>query len=527
MTKNNIYIPIWISLAAAIGIILGSQLNYKNSNGGFFANNSIQEQKVKKLINYINHDYVDEVNTDSLLDNAIEDIIGSLDPHSIYIPKEQLAAVNDDMEGSFVGIGVEFNMLQDTLNVTRIIPDGPSEKAGLLAGDRILQADNMPLFGKNITTDTIKKALKGKKDTKVNLKIFRKTKDSLFQLNITRGDVKIPSVVASYMLNDSLGYIKITRFANSTYTEFMQGLHKLKKQNIKQLVVDLRGNSGGYLHTTEAIVDEFLPDDELIVFTKNKRKVIDKTYATEKGEFEQGKLYILIDEDSASASEILAGAIQDNDRGTIIGRRSFGKGLVQQQMELGDGSAIRLTTSRYYTPTGRSIQKPYQKGHAKAYYQEEKNRKFTGELLTKDSIHVVDSLKFTTPKGKIVYGGGGIIPDVFVPINTENLVGLGGLMHYSILSEYIYKYIDKNRNRLATVAQEDFVTNNQYTEEVITFFRKELQKTQGNAHFQLGKNKVLKEFIKALVARQLYGDEAYYTIINKNDNVIKKVLELQ
>ena len=526
MKNNKHYIPLLLGLAIAIGIVLGSQLNFKNGGGSFFATNP-QEQKVKKLINFINHDYVDPVNTDSLLNVAIEKIMNSLDPHSVYIPSQDLEAINNSMEGNFVGIGVEFMMLNDSLNVTRIIQDGPSEKAGLKAGDRILKADSIQLIGKTITGDTIKKTLKGKKGSKLTLQVYRKTKDSLFTVQLKRDNVKLPSVPAFYMLNDSLGYIKITRFANTTYKEFIKGLYALEKQGLKQLIVDLRGNSGGYLHTTEAIADEFLGDDKLIVFTKNKQKVIDKIFASEKGEFEHGKLYILIDEESASASEILAGALQDNDRATIVGRRSFGKGLVQEQLDLGDGSAIRLTISRYYTPTGRSIQKPYRKGHKRAYYNEALARSSTGELTNKDSIHVVDSLKYTTPKGKIVYGGGGIIPDIFVPLDRSGLQGLAGLMHYNVLNKYIYNYIDTNRNRLEQVPKNDFINDDDYTDEITNYFEKQIAKENGNSQFKLSNNMVLKRFLKALVARQLYGEEAYYAIINKDDNVIQKVLEIQ
>jgi carboxyl-terminal processing protease len=522
--NKNKYIPIWISFAAAVGIIIGSQLNF-NGMDGFFASNS-QEKKIKTLINYINNDYVDEVNTDSLLNNAIESIVGSLDPHSVYISPDELQQINDTMEGSFVGIGVQFMIMQDTLNVTKIIQGGPSEKAGLLAGDRILKADNTVLYGDSLSNTLIKKSLKGEKGTTVALQIYRKRNDSLFTINLKRGKVKLPSIDVAYMLNDTLGYIKINRFSNTTYNEFMQGLHKLENQNLQALVLDLRGNTGGYLHTTEAIVDEFLGDDKLIVFTKNKRKVIDKSFATAKGEFEQGKLFVLIDEDSASASEILAGAIQDNDRGTIVGRRSFGKGLVQQQMELGDGSAVRLTTSRYYTPTGRSIQKPYIKGHKDEYYKEAIKRNYSGELLSKDSIKVVDSLKFTTPKGKIVYGGGGIIPDVFVPLDQKGLHGISALMQYNLLNSFIYNYIDKNRNRLANVTMDEFVTNDDIGSEIVHYFEKELTHKNLNTHFKLGKNPILVRFIKALVARQLYGNEAYYKIISQDDNVLQKVLEL-
>jgi carboxyl-terminal processing protease len=340
--------------------------------------NSLQELKIKRLINFIEKDYVDTINTDNLLDGAITQMLSKLDPHSVYIPKENLQAVTENMQGNFVGIGVQFRMIKDSITVVQPIEGGPSIKAGIKAGDRILMANKDTLFGKDMRSGKVPAYLKGKSDTKVTLQIYRKSNDSLFNVAITRGKVNIKSVDLAYMINDSVGYIKLDRFARNTYTEFKASLTRLIDNGMTDLVLDLRGNGGGVIDNANSIVDEFLEDDKLIVFTKNNKNKIDEYFATSKGDFEKGGLYILIDENSASASEIVAGALQDNDKGTIIGRRSFGKGLVQIEMDLGDGSAVRLTTARYYTPTGRSIQKPYSGNGNKNYYKDYQQRISSG-----------------------------------------------------------------------------------------------------------------------------------------------------
>ena len=368
MNKNNL--PIYLSIAVVFGILIGSFFGGNSNSFTSFSSNSKNELKIKKLINYIQRDYVDTVNTDKLLDGAIAQMLGKLDPHSVYIPKENLQAVTESMQGNFVGIGVQFRMIKDTITVIQPIKGGPSIKAGIKAGDRILVADKDTIYGKNMFSNKVPSYLKGKPDTKVALQIYRKSNDSLFTVNITRGKVNIKSVDLAYMINDSVGYIKLDRFARNTYREFKTSLRALKIKGMTDLVLDLRGNGGGFIDIANSIVDEFLEDKKLIVFTKNNKGEIDKSFATEKGIFENGGLYVLIDENSASASEILAGALQDNDKGTIIGRRSFGKGLVQQEMDLGDGSAVRLTIARYYTPTGRSIQKPYVRDGEKSYFKD-------------------------------------------------------------------------------------------------------------------------------------------------------------
>ena len=365
MNKNNL--PIYFSIAIVLGIFIGSFFNFKGDSNTLFSSKTANEIKIKRLIDFIQRDYVDSVNTDQLLDGAITKILSKLDPHSVYIPKENLQSVTENMQGAFVGIGVQFRMIKDSITVMQPMKGGPSIKAGIKAGDRILTSNSDTLYNKRLSNNQIMKFLKGKPDTEIDLQVYRKTNDSLFTVKIIRSKVAIKSVDVSYMINDSIGYIKLDRFARTSYNEFKTALSKLLQKGMTDLVLDLRGNGGGYLDIANQIVDEFLEKGKLIVFTKNNKGQINESFATSKGSFKKGGLYVLIDQNSASASEIVAGALQDNDKGVTIGRRSFGKGLVQEELDLGDGSAVRLTVARYFTPTGRSIQKPYVNGKDKEY----------------------------------------------------------------------------------------------------------------------------------------------------------------
>ncbi|MEO9571840.1 MAG: S41 family peptidase [Polaribacter sp.] len=517
--KNNL--PIYFSIAVVLGIIIGISLNGSSSNMLSLSKNASQEMKIKRLINFIEKDYVDTVNTESLLDGAINEMLGKLDPHSVYIPKENLQAVKENMQGNFVGIGVQFRMIKDSITVIQPIKGGPSIKAGIKAGDRILMADKDTLFGKKMFSNKVPQYLKGKPNTNVTLQVYRKSNDSLFNVNITRGKVNIKSVDISYMVNDSVGYIKLDRFAANTYKEFKSSLNTLIDNGMTDLVLDLRGNGGGFVHIANEIIDEFLEDDKLIVFTKNNKNKIDESFATSKGSFEKGGLYVLIDEGSASASEIVAGALQDNDKGTIIGRRSFGKGLVQVEMDLGDGSAVRLTTARYYTPTGRSIQKPYSKNGNKNYYKDYQQRISNGELLNKDSIKVIDSLKFTTPKGKVVYGGGGIIPDVFVAVDTTSYMTN---FYFNSLNNYAFDYVDNNRKDLEKWTINSFIKGFDKEETVFNNYLSKI-KDRANPSFKMKQN--LKKSLKASIANTLFGDVGFYRIMHQDDKMLQKVLELE
>ncbi len=520
MKPNKIYFPLFLSAAVALGLLLGSKLS---TFSDYQVNN--KKAKLNRLIDLIDRDYVDDINTDSIVDLTVDKILENLDPHSVYINPKEMVAVNESMRGDFVGIGVNFYMYHDTVAVIKPVKGGPSEKAGIKAGDRILAADNYILYGKKLPNDSLFDKLKGPEGSIVNLTVYRKTEKKEFKIKVPRDIIPLKSVDVSLMVDRVTGYIKVNRFSETTYKEFYDALLKLKAEGMSRLMIDLRGNGGGYLEMAVAIADELLPKDDVIVKVKNKKGKVDTTYATEKGDFETEELYILIDENSASASEILAGAIQDNDRGTIVGRRSFGKGLVQREMPLGDGSAVRLTVARYYTPSGRSIQKPYgDKGEG--YFNEFEKRFANGELYEADSIKVADSLKYKTKEGRTVYGGGGIIPDVFVPFEANHgeeatiMIMQSGLVNY-----FVFEQIDKDREyfdklNLAALKEEIF-SNEKY----LNAF-KEYISTSGILLSFHQKDKIL-TYLYAEFVRQLKTDLNYYEILLKEDNMAQKVLDLE
>ena len=464
---------------------------------------------------------------DSIVDVTVNGILDNLDPHSVYIPKKDLARVTENMRGDFVGIGINYYSYRDTIAVIKPTENGPSKKAGIKGGDRILLADGDTIFGSNLSNDQIGKKLKGKKGTVVKLKVYRPQTKQTLDIDITRDDISIKSVESSYMLTNNLGYIKMNRFAESTYKEFKSALDNLQNQGATKLALDLRDNPGGFLGVAEQIADEFLEDEKLILFTKNKKGKREDSYATSQGDFEEGQVYILINENSASASEVIAGALQDNDKGIIVGRRSYGKGLVQREMALGDGSAVRLTVARYYTPTGRSIQKPYSNGRNKTYFNDYYKRLRNGELMNSEKIEIADSLKFTTPKGKIVYGGGGIIPDVFVPLDrsfeneTINYFRRAGHFGY-----FVFEELDKNRTAYDGVTKRDFIDNFSVSADIVLKFQNYVNQIEGARVNFVAFNDVIKRLIKATLARQLYDDNAYEEIINKSDIMIEEVITL-
>jgi len=485
--KTRIFLPLIIAISIALGIFLGTSLNYQKKTITFFGGTP-QERKIKRLIDYIQYEYVDEVDTDSLLDGTIKNMLDKLDPHSVYIPAKELAQVSESMNGKFVGIGIQFKMHKDSLTVVKVLENGPSIKAGIKAGDRILIANNDTLFGKNINSEYILKTLKGKPDTSVDLIVYRKSVGKQLPFTITRGEVPIKSVDAFYMLNEDLGY---------------------------------RHNPGGYLQVATKIIDEFLEDGKLIVFTKNKKDKIDETFATSKGDFENGHVFVLINGASASASEIVAGALQDNDKGTIVGRRSFGKGLVQQEMQLGDGSAVRLTVSRYYTPTGRSIQKPYENKENGEYFSDFEKRYHNGELMNADSIKVIDSLKFSTPKGKIVYGGGGIIPDVFVSLDTTMFFPD---FHYRRSREFVFQHFDQNVNEFEGWSLEKFLDDFDVDNHIYSDYMESIPSDYAVLNEEEEKN--FKLYLKALFAQQIFDINAYFKIVNAQDIMLERVVQL-
>ncbi|MAP55849.1 S41 family peptidase [Altibacter sp.] len=519
------YLPLLIGAAVAAGVFIGSKLNFNDTTEKIFATNS-KKDKLNRLIDYIDYEYVDKVNTDSIVDVTVNGILENLDPHSVYIPRDDYANNADDMRGKFVGIGISFYTYKDSIAVIRAIEGGPAAKAGIKGGDRILYADGKKMFGDSLNRDSISSYLKGEINTRVNLKVYRAGKPELLDIKVKRKEVPLVSVDAAYKLTDNLGYIKINRFSETTYNEFKKALSQLKDEGITRLVLDLRNNPGGYISTAERIVDEFLEDDKLILITRNKSGEENQTFATRRGDFEKGKLYVLINENSASASEIVAGALQDNDKGTIIGRRSFGKGLVQREMSLGDGSAVRLTIARYYTPTGRSIQKPYGNGND-AYYKDYEKRYRNGELISADSIKVEDSLRYVTPKGKVVYGGGGIIPDIFVPKDTsvENET-LQYLSRSGFMSYFIFEFLEQNRKIFSKMTFKDFVKSYQVEDQLAQDFIAYSRFSE--AQIDMSKySEELKKALKANIAQQLFGPNAYEYILNEGDFMIAKVLELE
>ncbi|MBT8262101.1 MAG: S41 family peptidase [Bacteroidia bacterium] len=519
------YLPLLLGVAIAAGVFIGSKLDFSDSNEKIFATNS-KKDKLNRLIDYIDYEYVDQVNTDSIVDVTVNGILENLDPHSVYIPVDDYEDNADDMRGNFVGIGISFYPYKDSIAVIRAIEGGPAAKAGIKGGDRILFADGRPLFGSDIFRDSISAFLKGEINSKVNLTIYRPSEDKMIDVKLKRKRVPLVSVDAAYQLTDEIGYIKVNRFSETTYDEFSKALDELSDEGIETLVLDLRNNPGGYIYAAEKMVDEFLGKDKLMLITRNKNGEENRSYATRKGDFEKGNVYVLINENSASASEIVAGALQDNDKGTIIGRRSFGKGLVQREMALGDGSAVRLTIARYYTPTGRSIQKPYGNGNGD-YYSDYENRYKNGELEDPENIEVADSLRFVTPGGKIVYGGGGIIPDVFVPKDTsvENET-LEYISRSGFISYFIFEYLEKNRTFFFGMTFNQFADNfdvpESLKEEFIEYSRFE------EAQIDLRKyDEDLGIALKANIAQQLYGPNAFEYFLNDGDAMLNKVLDLE
>lgn len=526
--KLNVFLPLLFSLALALGMLLGFKLRdeagYKSTIFLHpFGNGAVQE-----ILNLVDVKYVDSVNTRELRKDAIQGILDHLDPHSVYIPSSQLASVNEDLEGNFPGIGVEFNIFSDTVNVTSVVPSGPSEGAGLQTGDKIIRVNDSLVAGNHITADRIRKLLRGPEGTRVNVTIFRNSK--LLPFSIKRGIIPLYSIDASYMLTNGIGYIKINRFAASTYDEFMKALLSLQKKGMKKLILDLRQNPGGYLDAATKIADELLDDNKLVVSTQGKS--YPKTaYKCEKpGIFESGSLCMLVDEGTASAAEILSGAVQDWDRGVIIGRRTFGKGLVQEQFPLNDGGALRLTIARYYMPSGRCIQKPYDHG-IEAYDQDIMNRFHHGEFLHKDSVHLADTVKyFTLLKHRPVYGGEGITPDIFIPFDTTSLDGVqAALFRQNTFYDFTYEYYVHHKNDFSRYSSpEDFNTRFSISDQLLQDFRRfALQDSVANIGRMTPKDEVeIKNRMKSLFARQLWRTEGYYRVSNSYDPMMEKAIEV-
>lgn len=527
--NKNVYLPILLSVVLVIGLWLGYFLSTQtNSISGInYTQKKSTNDKINNLIDYIEYQYVDTINKKDLVEKTIASLLQNLDPHSSYIPASDFSAVNEPLEGNFDGIGVEFNIINDTIRVITPIQGGPSEKIGIKAGDKIIKVENKLVAGVKITNKEVFTSLRGKKGSSVNVSLLRNGIKELLQFKITRDAIPLYSVDAHYMIDNTIGYIKISKFSATTYQEYLDAFNALSKQGMKKLIIDVRGNPGGYLNAAVELCDEFLSKGLHIVYTQGKANPKKMYKATEHGSFENNPLVILIDEGSASASEILAGAIQDNDRGTIIGRRSFGKGLVQDQLPLSDGSAIRLTIARYYTPTGRCIQKPYE--NIEEYNNEEYERYMHGELLSADSIKLDKTKKYITTGGKTVYGGGGIMPDVFVPLDTAKTNSFVNKAFYiGALNTFAFEYADKNREKLlAYKTAKAFINSFEITETLLTEFYTycENMDLKAEAKQKSKINVALKPYLKAMIGRNVFDKDAYYPIINQNDNSIKTAIE--
>jgi carboxyl-terminal processing protease len=525
-----IYLPIALALVLILGIWLGGKLSFtgiEKSEKSLFAKPSHLD-KITELIDYVQQDYVDSVGRDELTDNAIEGVLDKLDPHSAYIPAKDFTEVEDQLNSNFEGIGIQFRIEKDTIMVIQTIPGGPSEKAGLRAGDRIVKINDSLVAGTKITSRDAVSLLKGRRGSEVKVSIHRRGLADLIDFTLIRDVIPTYSIDISYMVDDTIGYIKLSRFAENTYQELVSALNKLLSEGMTRLILDLRGNTGGFLQAAIHVADEFLHDQELIVYTEGQHRPNSYAYATGKGIFEKNKLEILIDEASASASEIVAGAIQDNDRGLIIGRRSFGKGLVQEQLSFPDGSAVRLTVARYHTPTGRCIQRPYKNG-TKEYYEELYERYASGDLENPDSIAFSDTIKYYTPGGKVVYGGGGIMPDIYVSLKPdEHEILYNRMIHQNLIFQYAFDYSDSERSSLQHFKTvEDFRNNFQVDDRLfnglLDYARKEgLKFTPAEISNSEKKIKIL---LKAYIGRNLLDDAAFYPVYHQVDKIFQVALD--
>lgn len=479
--------------------------------------------KIESLLYHIDRMYVDEVDKKALVDAAIIRMLEELDPHSTYIPKEELEEVNEPLKGNFEGVGIQFNIVRDTIYVVDAISGGPSERLGIRAGDRILAIDGESAAGVGFKNSDVMTRLRGKKGSKVNVSILRKSEPTPLEFTITRDKIPIYSVEASYMASPQVGYIKVSRFSATTMKEFREKLDELKKQGMQDLILDLQGNGGGYLRTAIDMSDEFLGGGKLIVYTEGRNAPREDTHATKEGRFEKGKIVVLVDEGSASASEIVSGAIQDWDRGLIIGRRTFGKGLVQRPVMLPDGSAVRLTVSRYYTPSGRSIQKPYDEG-VEAYQRERRDRFSRGELTSEENVHLNDTVKYFTMNKRVVYGGGGVMPDVFVPIDTTmSSPYFGQLVRKGVLNTYALDHVELHRETLLRNYPdvEQFRLRFQVEDEVLNGLVAQAEKDgveQDPEGFARSRELIALR-LKALIARDLWNTSAYWQVINASNPV--------
>lgn len=523
---SKVGMPLVIALSVILGMFVQQKIDLKKLN--FQVRARQPKSKIDAILNYIDSEYVDSVDVPGIVEKTIPLILEDLDPHSIYIPAKDVEAMNEPLEGNFDGIGVQFRIEKDTVAVVKTILGGPSEKVGVKDGDRIITVNDSVIAGIGITNDKVMKLLRGKKGTKVVVGVYRRGEDDLIDFNITRDEIPLYSVDVSYMLDAKTGYIKISKFAKTTYKEFQDAVAKLKNMGMKNVILDLRSNSGGYLTAAINIADEFLENGKLIVYTEGRARSRSSYYATQRSSCANLGVTVLIDEWSASASEIVSGAIQDNDRGLIVGRRSFGKGLVQEPVVFADGSGMRLTIARYYTPSGRCIQRPYDHG-ADEYHSEIHKRYMNGEFLDADSISFPDSLKYYTVGGKVVYGGGGIMPDKFIPADTTGVSDyLTKVRRKGLEYQFSFEYSDKNRSQLSKYKSLEelikYIENQDILKKFITFAEQNGVKASSNDIKISGET--IEVQIKALIARNIFDNDGFYPVIKEIDKTLLEALRL-
>ena len=520
--KLIIFLPLIISISIVLGITVGTQF----SNRKYISNN---DRKLNTILNMVSDGYVDTIDVNKIIEQTIPHMLNNLDPHTVYIPAKDLTEVNNELDGSFSGIGISFFIMNDTVRIIEVLSGGPSEKAGLIAGDKIVSVNDTSFTGSKVTNQEVFKKLRGIKGSSIKLGIKRSSSDKVLSYDLIRGDIPVNSIDAAYMVEKEIGYVKINKFARTTYDEFLQALVKLKNEGAERYILDLRGNGGGFMEMAILMANEFLPENSLIVYTQGREKKNNQQFWSDgNGSFQDVELTVLIDEYSASASEILAGAIQDNDRGLIVGRRSFGKGLVQRQFELADSSAIRMTVSRYHTPSGRCIQKDYKKG-SDAYSHDIYDRIISGELSNKDSIKIDTTNVFQTVHRRKVYGGGGIIPDIFVPSDTSGITSYYiNVSNAGLLQKYAYSYSEINREDFSKL--EDYKqflrilpSNNNILNDFVSFAAENGVPARWY-YINMSKELIVNQ-IKALIARDIFGSEAFYPIYNKNDKMIQKAVK--
>lgn len=528
-TKNSSrFTPIIIAISVVAGILIGTfyARHFTGNRLGIINGSS---NKLNALLHIVDDQYVDTVNMTDLVEKAMPQILAELDPHSTYIPAQNLEEVNSELEGKFSGIGIQFTIQNDTIHVNAVIPGGPSEKVGLMAGDRIVMVDDSLFVGKIVTNERAMRTLKGPKGSQVKLGVKRMGEKDLLSFNITRGDIPQHTVEASYMLNDDIGYIKVSKFGRTSHVELLSSLAELNNQKCKGLIIDLRDNTGGYMEAAIRMVNEFLPEGKLIVYTQGRKYPRAEEFANGTGSCQKMPLVVLIDEGSASASEIFTGAIQDNDRGTIVGRRSFGKGLVQQPIDFTDGSAIRLTIARYYTPSGRSIQRPYQNGKDRNYELDIYNRYEHGEFFSRDSIKQNENELYHTSLGRSVYGGGGIMPDIFVPQDTIGYTSyIATVAGRGLTVQFTFQYTDNNRKKLSEFETEEELLNYLRRQGLVEqFVRFAESKGVKRRNILIQKSyKLLEKNIYGSIIYNMLGLEAHIKYFNKTDATVLKGMEI-